>query len=217
MDVAADDALGVMFARHLRDGFLVFGDVFHRRFGLKLEIRREGPVTETEAAPDAVEVKIEIEYPVVEAGAEFFQDPVELGQAVKLMTMEHEIAFAIGGGVNHFAREGDAAEVDVEKLFQEFVVVAGEVNDLRFLAAFAEQFLDEHVIVVLPVPFRAQLPAVDEIADEIEIAALTVAQESEEGINLRVLGAEMDVGNPDRAKTHFARDKRFSVGDHNIL
>jgi hypothetical protein len=67
------------------------------------------------------------------------------------------------------------------------------------------------------VPFRPQLPAVYEIADDIEIAAIALAQEFQEGVNPRVLRAEMDVGNPNRAKPHFVRRERFRVCDHKLV
>ena len=87
VDVAADDALCVMFARHLHNGLFVLGDVFHRRLGLVFEIRCERPVTKTEATPDAIEMQIEIQNPVVEPGAELFEHAVELSETVELMTM----------------------------------------------------------------------------------------------------------------------------------
>ena len=79
-------------------------------------------------------------------------------------------------------------------------MVPGDVDDLGVFAAFAKQFLDEDIVVVLPVPLGLQLPAVEEIADEIEVAALVVAQEIQQGVHLGMLRAEVDVGNPDGTK-----------------
>jgi hypothetical protein len=60
-------------------------------------------------------------------------------------------------------------------------------------------------------------PAVDEIADQVEIAAVALTQKIQQGVHLRVFGAEMDVGNPNRTKPFFLRTKRFSVRDHRVV
>ena len=88
VNVAADDALRVMFARHLHDGLFVLGDVFHRRLGFVFEIRRERPITKTQATPDAIEMQVEIQNPVVKPRAELFEHAIELRQAVELMAMQ---------------------------------------------------------------------------------------------------------------------------------
>ena len=205
VDVAADHALHLVLTRHLHDGFLVFRDVFHGRLGLGFQIRRQRPVAETEPAAHAIEIQVEIQNPVVEPGADLFQQPIELRQTVELMPVQHEEFFAVRRRVNHLTRNRHAAEIHAEELLQKFVMVPGDVNDLRVLAAFAEEFLDQHIVVVLPVPLGLQLPAVEEIADEIEITALVVAQEIQQGVHLRMLRAEVDVGNPDGTKLLFLR------------
>jgi len=45
-----------------------------------------------------------------------------------------------------------------------------------------------------PVPVRAQRPAVDDVADEIDGAGLVGAEEIEKSVGLRTSGAEVDVG-----------------------
>jgi len=56
VDVAANDAVGLMAAGHRGERVLVFGDVFYGGLGLGLKIRRERPVTEAEHAAEAVEI-----------------------------------------------------------------------------------------------------------------------------------------------------------------
>jgi hypothetical protein len=199
VDVAADDAIGVVAARHGGERVLVFGDVFDGGLGLEFQIRRERPVAETERAAKAVEIQIEIENPVVKVRAELFKQVIEMRQTVRLMAVDDEIFFPIGGSVNRLARNGDAAESHAHELLDEFVVVAGNVNDLGLLAAFAEQFLDERVVVVAPEPAELQFPAVNEIADEVEIFAIYDFEKIEQFLDARVFGAEVNVGNPDGA------------------
>ena len=47
----------------------------------------------------------------------------------------------------------------------------------RFLAILAQQFLDQDVVFFRPIPFAAQLPAVDEITDDVEMLAFRIAQD----------------------------------------
>lgn len=54
VDVTADDAVGLMVARHRGESVLVFGDVFHGGLGLGFQICRQRPVAEAESAPHPV-------------------------------------------------------------------------------------------------------------------------------------------------------------------
>jgi len=204
-----------MFPRHLHNGLLVFRDVFHGGLGLGLEVRGDRPVAETQPPPHAVEIQIEIQDPVVEPRADLFQHAVELGEPIELMPVQHEIFFAVGRRMDDLARDGDAAKIHADELLQKFIVIAGDVDDARLLAAFAEQFLDEDIVIILPVPFGLQLPAIKKIADEVEIFAIHVAQEIQQRIHLRVLGPEVDVGDPDRAILLSLGGELFGVGNHN--
>jgi hypothetical protein len=56
MDVAADDAVSLMVARHRGKRVFVFGDVFHGGLSLGFQIRGERPITETHRAAHAVEI-----------------------------------------------------------------------------------------------------------------------------------------------------------------
>ncbi len=127
-----------------------------------------------------------------------FQQMIEVRQSVRLMTVDDEVFFPVGGGVDDLMRHGHAAETHPGELVDELVVVAGDVDHLRLLAAFAEQFLDEHIVVVAPIPAEFQLPAVNQIADDVEIFAVHHAEEFQQLLHAGVLRAEMDVGNPDR-------------------
>ena len=66
MDVAADDAVGLMIPRHRGQRLLIFSDVFHGGLGLGLHIRRQRPVAKSKRPAQAVEIQIKIENPVVQ-------------------------------------------------------------------------------------------------------------------------------------------------------
>jgi hypothetical protein len=218
MDVAANHAVGFLVARHLRQSLFVFGDKFYRRLGLKFQKRCERPIAKTERAAQPVEIKIKIENPVVKMRTKFFEQMVEMRQAVRLMAVNHQIFFPVGRCVHHLTRDGDIAKFHSEKLLDELIVVAGNVNHLGLLAAFAEEFLDERVVVVAPEPAKFQLPAVNKIANEIKILAIHNAQKIEQLFDARVARAEMDVGNPNRAIFFWLGlvSEQFGMGDHNV-
>ena len=81
---------------------------------------------------------------------------------------------------------------------QELVVIAGDVDDARALAALAQQLLHHVVVRLRPVPGAAQPPAVDDVADQIDRLGVVVAQEIEQELGLGRLRAEMDVGDEQR-------------------
>lgn len=78
VNVAADDALRLLFAGHRGEGAFVFGDEFDGGFGLEFQEGGQRPVTETERAPQLVEIQIKIENPVVEMRAELFEQVIEM-------------------------------------------------------------------------------------------------------------------------------------------
>ncbi len=137
--------------------------------------------------------------------------------AVELMAVEDKVTLAVSRGMNSFAGKHNAAEVHIDELLKKLVMVPGDVNDLGFLAAFAKYFLDENVVSVFPVPFRAQRPAVDEIPDEVEIAAFALPQEFQQGVHLCVFGSEVNIRYPNGSKAHFLLAKKFRVSDHQLV
>ena len=199
VDVAADDAVGLMAARHGGERVLVFGDKFHGGLGLKFQIRRQRPITKPQRAAQPVEIQIEIENPVVEMRAEFFQQVIEMRQAIRLMAVDDEIFFTIRRRVHHLASNRHVAEAHAHELLDEFVVVTGNVNDLGLLAAFAKQLLDQHIVIISPEPAELQFPAINEITDEIEVFTVNQAEEIQQLLYSRMFGAKMDIRDPDRA------------------
>ncbi|CKX65685.1 Uncharacterised protein [Mycobacterium tuberculosis] len=66
--------------------------------------------------------------------------------------MNDEIALAVGAFVNGVLDNFDTAEVRTVIGAQEFVVVAGDVDDARALADSAQHLLDKVVVRLRPVP-----------------------------------------------------------------
>ena len=89
--------------------------------------------------------------------------------------------------------------MSAEIIAQEFVVVAGNVDQPLALARLAQKLLDHVVMGLRPVPAALQLPAVDDVAYEIDRVGLEVAQEGEKPLRLTRLRPEMYVRNEDGA------------------
>lgn len=81
-------------------------------------------------------------------------------------------------------------------------MIAVEIRDASGLAIAAEEFLDEHIAVIRPEPGVAQLPAIDDIPDEVEMIAFVLAKKIQDRVDLGMAAAEMNVRNPDRAIFH---------------
>jgi len=90
-------------------------------------------------------------------------------------------------------------EPHADKLLDEFIVIAGDVDDLGLFAAFAQELLDEGVVVIAPEPAELEFPAVDEIAHQVKVLAVHDTQEVQQLAHAGVPGAEMNIRNPDGA------------------
>ena len=84
-------------------------------------------------------------------------------------------------------------------------MVAGHVDHAGALARLAQQLLHYVVVRLRPVPARAQLPSVDDVADEVDHVRIMIPQKVEQQGRLAAARSEMHIGNEERAKLpHFA-------------
>jgi hypothetical protein len=101
--------------------------------------------------------------------------------------------------VEGFAAHVDIAEREVAELARGFIVIAGDIDDLRAFSRLAQDLLHDVVVRLRPEPAFAKLPAVDDVADEIQVFRLVMPKEIEQIRRLAATRAEVDVGQPDRA------------------
>ena len=87
------------------------------------------------------------------------------------------------------------------KASEEFVVVAGDVNDARAFARFAQEFLDDVVVLLRPIDSAPHLPDIDQVADDVERFEIVIAQEFEERSGIAAARPQVHVGNPGRAQS----------------
>ena len=134
-----------------------------------------------------------------------------LHHEVEDIAVDHEITPPVDAGMNGVFHHVDAAEMGAVIVPQEFVVIAGDIDDLGALARLAQHFLHEVVVRLRPVPVGLQRPAVDDIADEIDGIGIMAAQEVQQSVGLRAAGPEMDVGDKQSAKAPFRQLFTHSV------
>ena len=101
-----------------------------------------------------------------------------------MIAVNDEIAASVGAVVNGVLDDLDAAEMRAVIFAQELVVIAGHVGDARALARLAQQLLHHVVVRLRPVPARAQLPAIDDVADEIDVIGVVPAQKVQQFVGL---------------------------------
>ena len=113
------------------------------------------------------------------------------------IAVHHQKPAAIGEHVDGFVTDLDSPERQAEELPRDFIVIAGDVNDLRAFTCLAQYFLYQIVMRLRPEPATPELPAVDDVADQIKMFRFVVAQEIKKVLGLASRGSEVYVGNPD--------------------
>ncbi len=122
--------------------------------------------------------------------------------------MQDQQAAAVGGGVDQFLGEVDLAEGQLagDELAHEAVVVAGEVADAGAAPGLGDDGADDAALVRSPVEAGAHFPAVEDVADQVELFAVVALEEIGEAGGLAAGRAEVDVGNPEGAVGGAAAD-----------
>ena len=200
VDMAAHDAIGADPPRLLGKRLLEGADIVDGVLDPELQPGRQRPVAEAEPAADAIEAGVEGDDGVVGAGAEMRQPARVADDQIEDVAMNDQEPAAVGGFVDDAVDHLDAAEMHSDVVAQELVVIARNIDDARSLAALAQQFLDDVVVLLRPVPAAPQPPAVDDVADEVDRLGVVTAQEIEEQPRLTALATEVDVGEEEGAE-----------------
>src|SRR5262249_49622901 len=151
---------------------------------------------EPQQPSDPVHPDVHIQDSLVKRRTDPIQQPIEMRQAIELMPMQNHVTFAIRGDMDNPLRQSDVAEIQTEELLEELVVIADDERHARLLAIFAQQLLHEQIILLRPEPFTAQLPAVDEVADDVKLFALRFAEKIQQLAHLRMPRAQVNIRNP---------------------
>ena len=131
--------------------------------------------------------------------AEHGQPARVVDDAVERVAMHDQQPLAVGGDVDGLVHHLHVAERHAVVVAQRLVVVAGHVDDARALARLAQQLLHHVVVALRPVPAALQAPAVDDVADQVDLVGVVVLQEIEQELGLAAARAQMNVGDEDGA------------------
>src|SRR5690606_24429000 len=203
-NVAADDAVHAPTAGCGGYGSLIAADALNCVLHLTFQVARPRPVGLAEDTAAAVEASVEEQGQRVGAVA---QDGEPFGVAhdgIELVAMNHEQAAPVRCLVDRLAENADAAQFGAEIAAQQLVMVAGDVDDARAAKRLAQQFLYHLMVRSIPPGAAPQPPAVDDVADQIEMIALGVAEKVEQKSGLAAARTEVDIGYPDRPIADFA-------------
>ena len=200
VDVPADHPVGGVPLRLGHQRLLELADEIHRVLDLQLGPLRERPIRKAQAPAQRVEDAVGRDGEVVGLVAQE-REPARLGDhQVEMIAMDDQIAAPVGAFMHRLVLHLDAAEMRAVIVAQELVVIAGQIDDAHALAGLAQELLHHVVVGLRPIPARPQLPAVDDVAHQIDHVGVVVAHEVEEALGLAALGAQMHVGNEQRAE-----------------
>ena len=214
MDVAADHAIGAVALGFGGQRAFERADIVHGILDLQLRPLRQRPIGHAEPAPEEVDDAIHPDCEIISLVAEMGEPARVLHHEIEDIAVNDEIFPAVDADMNGVFHHIDAAEMGAVIVAQEFVVIAGNVDDLGALARLAQHFLHEVVVRLRPVPAGLQRPAVDDIADEVDGIGIVAAQEVQQSVGLRAAGSEVDVGDKQSAKAPFRTLVTYRVTSH---
>lgn len=121
-----------------------------------------------------------------------------LHDGIEFVSVDDEHLPVIGGLVNGIPGDLDISE-NTGEFRNEFVVVAGNIDQARSLARFSQQLLDYVIVGLGPIAAPPERPDVDEVADQVKRLELVLPEKFEEPLGLAAWCSQMHVGDPSRA------------------
>ena len=79
-------------------------------------------------------------------------------------------------------------------------MIARNIDEPRAFAPFTEQFLDNIIMLLRPIPAAAQAPAVNHIANQIDRIGIVGFKKIQQQMGLTALGSKMEIGQEQRAE-----------------
>ena len=102
-----------------------------------------------------------------------------LDHAVEQVAMDNPQSHAIDSFVDVIFLDSNLAKIKTEKMARGFVMIAWNIDNASTVAGLAQQFLDDVIMLLRPEKAFLQLPAINDIANEIECLATCVFQKME--------------------------------------
>jgi hypothetical protein len=96
--------------------------------------------------------------------------------------------------VYSFLQHGHTAKPEIQEVAEVLVVIARNIDEFCTLSCLAKKFLDDVIVKLVPVPFLAQGPVVDEISNNIKLIRFGSPEKIEKCCRLSPPCAKMNVG-----------------------
>ena len=123
------------------------------------------------------------------------REPVGIAHnTVELVTVKNKQIAPVSCAVNDFITDIDACEVEAGIIPERFIMVAGDVNDIRPMTHLVQDFLNHGVVTVVPKPGPFDPPAIDYVPDQIDGLGFIIPKEIQQEICLASRCSKMDVG-----------------------
>jgi len=110
-----------------------------------------------------------------------------------MVAVDEPQAPAIGGDVHRVVHHLHPAKVVVGEVARKLVVVAWHKHHLGALARLAQDLLDDIVVRLGPEPAPAQLPAVNDVTQQVQVIARVSFQKFKQGFGLATGCAQVQV------------------------
>ena len=195
VNVSAQNSVDRIFRRIANHFFFVTSDETDGIFDPFLGVSAQRPVTQAETAPEEIDRRIQREQKLVAHVPDEGEPLYILHDGVQFVSVNDENPPSIGGFMDGVVLDADVA-VEAFELADHFVVVAGDIDHPRALARLAQDFLDDIVMLLRPVNRAAQLPDIDQIADDVERFEFVVAEKIEKHGGIGATRAQVDVRDP---------------------
>ena len=123
------------------------------------------------------------------------------------MPVDNENSTAIRSAMNGMLFDRDRA-IDTMERTNHLIMVARDVDNPGAFPCFAENFLDDVVVLLRPVTASTHLPDINEVAHDIKRVEIVFAQEIQQPVSPARTRSQMHIRNPGRS--HASRDRRKS-------
>ena len=166
-------------------------------FDLVLEILRKRPVGHVEKLADSIEPAIDHQQHDIGMIADISQPAGMLDHIIKQITMDNPKPVTIDACMDGIIHYLNFTETQPQKLAGHFIMVTGDIDDLCSATRLAEQFLDNIIMLLRPIPALFQLPAINHVTDKIHGFTFGMLDEMENLACTGPVSAQMRIGNPD--------------------
>ena len=129
--------------------------------------------------PHGVEPSVRFQQPFVNPASQVREPASVLHDAIEQITVRDPQSLAVDREVNGILDHFDTAEGKADELTTELVVVAWDVDDASAFARHTQEFLYDVVVFLWPVPALAQLPTIENVADQEKRLAAVSFEECE--------------------------------------